>query len=122
MEIMDSDQMDRATAMWAVYAFVVANLDEMLPRLAEDEVAPTQAELDRIFGPVDLGAPSICEMYGSGSDCAISSGVGALGVILIGVMIGVAAGACAGRLCVGGNDKSGYKPVEMSPISRQSSE
>ena len=42
MEIMDSDQMDRATAMWAVYAYVVANLDEMLPRLAHDEMAPTQ--------------------------------------------------------------------------------
>lgn len=157
MEIMDSDQMDRATAMWAVpfpvnntmehlvlgsshisgtiylrmygtaatqkvYAFVVANLDEMLPRLAEGEVAPTQADLDGIFGPVDLGAPSICEMYGGGSDCAVSTGLGVFGVILIGIMIGVAAGSCAGRLCNRGGDKSGYKPVEMSPISRQSSE
>jgi carboxypeptidase Q len=43
MEIMDSDQLDRATAMWAVYAYVVANLDEMLPRLADGEEAPTQA-------------------------------------------------------------------------------
>jgi hypothetical protein len=42
MEIMDSDQMDRAAAMWAVYAFVVANLDEMLPRLAANEAALTQ--------------------------------------------------------------------------------
>jgi hypothetical protein len=46
-----------------------------------------------------------------------------VGVVLIGVMIGVAAGACAGRMCGGGQkDSGGYKPVEMSPISRQSSE
>ncbi len=108
--------------MEQVYAFVVANLDEMLPRLTPDEVAPTQSDLDSIFGPVDLGAPSICEMYGGGGDCAISSGLGVFGVILIGVMIGVAAGACVGRMCTSESGKSGYKPVEMSPISRQSSE
>ena len=82
-------------------------------------------ELDDVFGPVDLGAPSVCEQYAAanGGSCTISSGLGALGVVLIGVMIGVAAGACAGRMCGGGQkDSGGYKPVEMSPISRQSSE
>lgn len=75
-----------------------------------------------MFGPVNLGAPSVCERYAGGGHCAIASGLGAFGVALIGVMIGVAAGACAGRLCTGQSNKSGYKPVEMSPISRQSAE
>ena len=58
MEIMDTDQMDRAAAMWAVYAFVVANLDEMLPRLAENDEAPTQqVRSQRLVQNFSTGTP-----------------------------------------------------------------
>ena len=69
-------QMDRAAALWASYAYVLANLDAKLPRLnintttttgtaaggggARREKPPTQAELDEIFGKVSLGLPTNC--------------------------------------------------------------
>ena len=112
--------------MWAVYTYVVANLDEMLPRLdlAAGEEAPTQAELDELFGPVDLGPAAVCLRYaaGQGGACTIESGAGAFGLLLVGAGVGVAAAAAAGEMWGETVPESEYKKIEMSPINRESSE
>ena len=72
-----------------VCRYVIANLDEMLPRLdvAASEAAPTQQELDDAFGPASLGLPTSCPPALPGADATSTATL--VGLVLFGVVLGV---------------------------------
>jgi carboxypeptidase Q len=123
MEILDPAQMDRAVALWASFAYVVANLDDKLPRMAPGEAAPSQAELDELFGVVDLGVPAECAAFVSSVECSIGGGSLFLAVL---VAFAVGTGAAPVVRMIGSmmSSKNGFSKidVETQPINRDSNE
>jgi hypothetical protein len=74
MSMLDADQLDRAIAMWASFAFSIANLETKLPSAASTaDIVADDAALLAALGPAPLGStptPAVCGVNWSPSSPA----------------------------------------------------